>query len=141
MAAVCNTLAHCERPSLTAGDWVDDYHVDEDYRNDLGFLYCAHVRVDQAASSGGGDAQGTSTTSTACVESLELVPTRIVHTWLPWGQQHPPNLSEVRVATEHSDREWLAQRMRLLCAAWGTGVEERDGRLIIPCAAPEQHEL
>lgn len=41
---------------------MDDYRLDEDYRNDLSFLFCCHIAEGRPA-------------------WLELVPTRIVHTW------------------------------------------------------------
>lgn len=50
------------RPCCDAGGFVDDYRLDEEFRNDLGFLYCCHV-------------------SDGLPAVLELVPTQIVHTW------------------------------------------------------------
>lgn len=41
---------------------MDDYRLDEEFKNDLGFLYCCHV-------------------SDGLPAVLELVPTQIVHTW------------------------------------------------------------
>lgn len=41
---------------------MDDYRLDEGYRNDLSFLFCCHVVEGRPA-------------------WLELVPTHIVHTW------------------------------------------------------------
>lgn len=41
---------------------MDDYRLDEGYRNDLSFLFCCHIAEGRPA-------------------WLELVPTRIVHTW------------------------------------------------------------
>ena len=46
---------------MCAGGFIDDYRLDEGYRNDLGFLYCCHVSEGRPA-------------------WLELVPTQIVHT-------------------------------------------------------------
>ncbi|KAL4451871.1 hypothetical protein ABPG75_007533 [Micractinium tetrahymenae] len=94
-----------------AGGFVDDYRLDEDFRNDLGFLYCCHI-------------------SDGIPAELELVPTRIVHTGQSSGQ--PRYLSEVRTATKR-DARWLRSRLRELCRVLGTRVFDGQGeRLAIP---------
>ena len=52
----------CLPRQLCAGGFIDDYKLDEGYRNDLSFLYCCHVSEGRPA-------------------WLELVTTQIVHTW------------------------------------------------------------
>lgn len=56
------TFSPCNCLPCDPGGFIDDYRLDEDFRNDLGFLYCCHIRDGVPA-------------------ELELVPTRIVHTW------------------------------------------------------------
>ena len=55
-------LRHLPACPATAGAFVDDYRLDEGYRNDLSFLFCCHIADGRPA-------------------WLELVPTRIVHKW------------------------------------------------------------
>ncbi|PRW20840.1 poly-gamma-glutamate biosynthesis isoform A [Chlorella sorokiniana] len=95
----------------SAGAFVDDYRLDEGYRNDLSFLFCCHIAEGRPA-------------------WLELVPTHIVHTWQPG--ERPPYLSQVHLA-RGSNAAWLHSRIRELCKPFGTEVEDAGGsRLRIP---------
>lgn len=88
-----------------AGGFIDDYRLDEGFRNDLGFLYCCHI-------------------SDGVPAELEMVPTRIVHTWQSSGQ--PRYLSEVHTAHKR-DARWLRTRLREFCKALGTRVLDGQG--------------
>ncbi|KAL4424873.1 hypothetical protein ABPG77_002096 [Micractinium sp. CCAP 211/92] len=103
---------HQQRPIIYgAGGFIDDYRLDEDFRNDLGFLYCCHIRDGVPA-------------------ELELVPTRIVHTWQSSGQ--PRYLSEVHTAHKR-DARWLHNRLKDLSKVYGTRIYSGQGdRLTIP---------
>lgn len=80
------------------GDFIDDYVVDRQLRNDLGLVFL--VTVD-----GGGPSR------------IEAVPVRL-------------DLAHTRLA-EGADRAWIADRFTAACAAFGTGVTARDGRLVL----------
>lgn len=78
----CHAVTSAQRPALlshgpnswlalSAGAFVDDYRLDEGYRNDLAFLFCCHI-------AGGRPAW------------LELVPTHIMHTWQVRWSGHCP---------------------------------------------------
>ena len=85
-----------------AGGFIDDYKLDENYRNDLGFLYRCHigavgstsVSADHVGGAGAGRSAGGAGAGEGPSGSggkpaagalqptyLELVPTRIVHMW------------------------------------------------------------
>lgn len=71
-------------PPAAPGGFIDDYRLDEGFRNDLGFLYCCHI-------------------SDGVPAELEMVPTRIVHTWQVGGTA--PAQGTARHA-RHGKRQW-----------------------------------
>jgi len=87
---------YCQKPILYGcGDFVDDYAVDAEYRNDLGFLYLVTMDWYQRH-----------------VISIELVPTSIV-------------LFTVTKTLPKKDLQWLTETMTRLCQPLGTIVERR----------------
>jgi len=88
------------------GDFIDDYAVDEEYRNNLGFLYKLTMRVNPSAH--------------ACsVSRIELIPTKI---------------SQFQATTEMTDeeRKWLGKTMGILSERLGTRTQTLpDGRVCI----------
>jgi len=94
-----------------AGGFIDDYALDQDYRNDLGFMYCLHLE----------DKQPT---------ALELVPTRINHVWRKEVGARPPYFSNVDVATG-DDRVWLFKNIKRLSGEYGTRIIEGQRSLSI----------
>jgi poly-gamma-glutamate capsule biosynthesis protein CapA/YwtB (metallophosphatase superfamily) len=80
------------------GDFVDDYRVDLELRNDLGVLWLVDLDRDGPA-------------------RLEAVPLRLA-------------FCETRLATG-DDARWIRERFREACAAFGTAVADRDGRLVV----------
>lgn len=109
-----------------AGGFVDDYALDESYRNDLGFLYCLHLE------SGYNETRTESPASTTMCRprELELVPTKINHEWRKHGSQ-PPYYSFVRRAVGE-DRAWLLRTMRRLCSDFGTVMHDAPRGFRIP---------
>lgn len=91
-----------------AGGFLDDYALDDEYRNDLGFLYCLHMEGPRP-------------------RELELVPTKILHQWrrpAPGSPTpRPPYFSSVARAAG-ADRAWLAATVRRLSAEFGTQVHD-----------------
>ena len=80
------------------GDFIDDYAIDEQRRNDLGLLFL--ITLD-----GAGPAR------------IEAVPLRLDH-------------CRTRLAVD-DDHRWITERFTRACAALGTHVEPRGGRLVI----------
>lgn len=87
-----------------AGDFVDDYAVDTEYRNDLGFAY--QLLYDPIAKQ---------------FKSLELYPTRI-------------SQFQVHFASNVNDRNWLLQTVSVLSKEFGTKVEVMPEKFVIPIA-------
>jgi len=90
------------------GDFIDDYAVDDSFRNDLGFLYRVHMA--EKSQKGGG----------AVFDKIELVPVKIAR-------------MQVNVAQEE-DKAWLMKTMKELCQEMGTSVDEQQqesGGLVI----------
>lgn len=94
-----------------AGGFIDDYALDQDYRNDLGFIYCLHLEDKQPS-------------------SLELVPTRINHIWRKEVGARPPYFSYVDVATG-DDKLWLFRNIKRLSGEYGTRIIEGQRSLSI----------
>jgi poly-gamma-glutamate synthesis protein (capsule biosynthesis protein) len=95
-----------------AGGFIDDYALDEMYRNDLGFMYCLHVD-DPSTSSG-----------TPKPRELELIPSKVTHEWRqPLGSARPPYFSYVNRASGE-DKQWLWKKVKTLSAEFGTKVVE-----------------
>lgn len=88
-----------------AGGYIDDYRLDDHYRNDLGCLFCCHI-------------------ADGVPKWLELVPTKIVHTWLD-GSVGVPYKSEVHLATG-LDHEWVCSKLSELSQRFGTVVKRSD---------------
>jgi poly-gamma-glutamate synthesis protein (capsule biosynthesis protein) len=87
-----------DRVLYDLGDFLDDYAVDPDLRNDLGLLFL--VTLDRSGPL-----------------RLEAVPLKLdfCHTRLAAGE----------------DASWIRRRFRAACAALGTEVERREGRLVV----------
>jgi hypothetical protein len=100
-----------------AGGFVDDYALDEDYRNDLGFIY--KLQLD---SEGGKGAE-------LLPRAMELVPIKIQHDWRSMQERlsapGPAYLSSVHVA-HGRDAAWLKRTMTALCKDMGTEVGTSD---------------
>eukprot|EP01025_Chloroclados_australasicus_P008788 TRINITY_DN13232_c0_g1_i3.p1 TRINITY_DN13232_c0_g1~~TRINITY_DN13232_c0_g1_i3.p1 ORF type:complete len:411 (-),score=63.43 TRINITY_DN13232_c0_g1_i3:82-1314(-) len=95
-----------------AGGFVDDYAVDDGFRNDLSFIYKLGFKNNRP-------------------HCMHLIPTYIKHTWMARGSQ-PPYLSNVQLA-KGSDQKWLLTKMTDLCSRFGTEVvrDSREGGLFI----------
>ena len=104
-----------------AGGFVDDYALDESYRNDLGFLYCVHLESDGDRASLSGRVRP---------KELELVPTKIIHEWRKHGA-HPPYFSYVKRATGE-DRAWLLHTASKLSSEFGTAIHDAPRGFRIP---------
>lgn len=85
------------------GDFLDDYAVDPELRNDLGLLFLV-------------------TFDGPVPRRLEAVPLGLDHCF-------------TRLARP-DEAAWIAGRFRRACAALGTEVTERDGRLVVEWASP-----
>ncbi len=106
---------------------VSSRRLDEEYRNDLGFLYAARVEAPPPGSGG-----------RARVRALELVPTKISHAWGGGAAGAPPYESSVGLA-RGADAEWLDAAARRLCGEMGTRVGAgKGGRLVIVLDAAEE---
>ncbi|CAD7695056.1 unnamed protein product [Ostreobium quekettii] len=90
-----------------AGGFIDDYATDDQYRNDLGFLYRVKI-VDNL------------------LDRLELLPSKRTHTWQRPGDD-PPYISKVSRA-KGKDKDWVCSKMKELSAAFGTKVEDLPNR-------------
>lgn len=77
------------------GDFIDDYAVDDDYRNDLGFLYKLMYDVDKKE-----------------WKKIVLVPTKI------------KQFSVSSMVTK-GERTWLTEKIKTLSAVFGTTVKEK----------------
>ena len=84
------------------GDFLDDYAVDRELRNDLGLLWLVQL---------GQDGPG----------AITAVPLALDYCF-------------TRVASAQ-EAAWIAQRLRELCAPFGTAVEMRDGLIEVRTAA------
>jgi poly-gamma-glutamate capsule biosynthesis protein CapA/YwtB (metallophosphatase superfamily) len=111
-----------------AGGFIDDYALDEQYRNDLGFMYCLHL--DDPGKEGLSSTSTSSSTRpvTPALRELELIPTKITHEWRqPLGSARPPYFSYVNRATGE-DKAWLWKKVKTLSAEFGTRVLEGGPR-------------
>lgn len=101
-----------------AGGFIDDYALDEDFRNDLGFIY--EVVIDKASTEGTENCRVTYETS-----KIEVFPIKIEHSWRTHKemkeQSGPPYLSSVYLAKD-LDALWLQSTMRSLCREFNTQV-------------------
>lgn len=97
-----------------AGGFIDDYALDEEYRNDLGFLYALHLDNTRPV-------------------SLELVPTMISHVWQHRPGSRPPYFSRVNKAVGE-DRAWVCRTVKRMSAEYGTRILEttRGLQVILP---------
>ncbi|KAJ3089750.1 hypothetical protein HK102_005584 [Quaeritorhiza haematococci] len=136
------------RPILYGcGDFVDDYAVDPEYRNNLGFLHRLHYRRDQqpSTSSQKGSTSGPGRAPTSAsravspqdekmhLDYIELIPTRIEKFRVRKAKVSPaPGARGISGAGE-DEAGWLASTMTELCQGLGTKDVKtlEDGRLII----------
>jgi poly-gamma-glutamate capsule biosynthesis protein CapA/YwtB (metallophosphatase superfamily) len=107
-----------------AGGYIDDYALDKVYRNDLGFMYCLHVDVEDSSSSGD--------LPPPRLRELELIPTKITHEWRqPVGSAKTPYFSYVNRA-KAEDKAWLWKKVKTLSAEFGTKIVEGPRGFRIP---------
>jgi poly-gamma-glutamate capsule biosynthesis protein CapA/YwtB (metallophosphatase superfamily) len=95
------------------GDFVDDYAVDKSWRNDLSAAWRVTVGVKDEA----GEQR-----VRLVVQKLEVFPNRI--------HRFSANL----LSPDDEDHQWMKERFRQLCGAFGTKVEEElgsEGQIII----------
>jgi len=95
------------------GDFIDDYAVDQEYRNNLGFLYKLTMKVNP-------------TVHSCSVSHIELVPTKI---------------SQFQATTEMSreERQWLGRSMGILCERLGTRTQTKpNGNLEVLSTSQSQ---
>jgi poly-gamma-glutamate capsule biosynthesis protein CapA/YwtB (metallophosphatase superfamily) len=85
------------------GDFVDDYRVDRDLRNDLSFLFFVHVALPAA--------------SPARVSHVELVPVQI-------------SACQVNLATG-AERDWIVRRVSALSAELGAVVVDGPRGVVV----------
>lgn len=97
-----------------AGGYIDDYALDDTYRNDLSFLYCMHVDVGSVRP-----------------QELELVPIKITHEWRREPNARPPYFSFVNIA-QGNDRSWLSRTLCRLSGPLGTTIKDTPRGLTIP---------
>jgi len=83
------------------GDFIDDYAVTEEYRNDLGFSYFVDWNFESKS-----------------VQKIELIPTKI-------------GLCAVSKNLTANDQDWILKQMTSLCHHFGTLVEISDGKLLL----------
>jgi len=83
------------------GDFVDDYAVTQEFRNDLGFAYFIDWNFQKK-----------------CVQQIELVPTKI-------------DAFSVTKSLEPSDRKWLIEKMIALSKQFGTQLIPQNNSLLI----------
>ncbi|GJP32924.1 hypothetical protein CLOM_g17505, partial [Closterium sp. NIES-68] len=83
----------------SCGDFIDDYRVDEEYRNDLSFLFQLHLDP-----------------VSCCFTSIGLFPNAI-------------RALQASTGVSGEERRWLYARMRQLCGAMGTKVRAVDRSL------------
>lgn len=83
------------------GDFIDDYAVDEIYKNDLSFLYKLYLNE-----------------KTNEWHKIELFPSKIKH-------------MQVNCASDASERDFLFRTMTRLCKAYGTKVKDEKTHLTI----------
>jgi len=83
------------------GDFIDDYAVTEEYRNDLGFAYFVDWNFESKS-----------------VQKIELIPTKV-------------ELCAVSKNVNVSDREWLIQHMTKLCKYFETSTKFTEGKLLL----------
>ena len=94
-----------ERPILYGcGDFIDDYAVDEAYRNDLGFLY--GLDVDFIL-----DDQGKRYPK---FRHMDLIPAKIEYM----------QVYEMKDIQDQKDKMWLFSKMKNMCRTRGTSVQE-----------------
>ncbi|KAJ3295228.1 hypothetical protein HK104_002889 [Borealophlyctis nickersoniae] len=79
----------------SCGDFLDDYAIDAQYRNNLSFAFFLHLIRDKASRE-------------VRVSHLDLIPIRINH-------------MKVEYCEEPESRKWLFDKMKTLCAQMGTG--------------------
>ncbi|CAI5471098.1 unnamed protein product [Closterium sp. Yama58-4] len=92
--------SHHGAPILySCGDFIDDYRVDEEYRNDLSFLF--HLHLDPVS---------------CRFTSISLFPNAI-------------RRMQASAHVSAEERRWLYSRMQQLCAAMGTSVTPVDRSL------------
>jgi poly-gamma-glutamate capsule biosynthesis protein CapA/YwtB (metallophosphatase superfamily) len=77
------------------GDFIDDYRVEPDLRNDLGLLFLVELDAHR----------------------LEAIPLKLEFT-------------HTRLA-RNDEAEWIKRRFKVASAAFGTDVDEEDGRLVV----------
>jgi poly-gamma-glutamate capsule biosynthesis protein CapA/YwtB (metallophosphatase superfamily) len=77
------------------GDFIDDYRVEPDLRNDLGLLFLVELDAHR----------------------LEAIPLKLEFT-------------HTRLA-RNDEAEWIKRRFKAASAAFGTDVDEEDGRLVV----------
>jgi poly-gamma-glutamate synthesis protein (capsule biosynthesis protein) len=97
------------------GDFVDDYAVDRELRNDRGFIF--DVEVGAAAGSNAGGGSKSEGGRADGVERLRLVPTEIY--------DRAAHLADGEVAA------WSRERMRELSAEFGTEFERAGESLVL----------
>ncbi|KAL6057717.1 Polyglutamate biosynthesis protein [Balamuthia mandrillaris] len=103
------------------GDFVDDYAIDPEYRNDLGFCYFCNFHWGKHDSprhvEGSKEAERE---EVPVVDHLRLVPTKI------------KLFSVTATSIPEKDKKWLETHMSSLCAKYRTKVEvKEDGSLIL----------
>ena len=106
-----------------AGGFIDDYALDEDYRNDLGFVY--EVVFEKNTNEQQPFRESTNRQKCYRVDEIELLPIKIEHTWRTFQERQelpgPPYLSTVHLAGGR-DASWLQKTMESLCMDMGTTV-------------------
>jgi poly-gamma-glutamate capsule biosynthesis protein CapA/YwtB (metallophosphatase superfamily) len=83
------------------GDFIDDYAVDSDYRNDLGFCYQLYLDP-----------------TTNEFRKMKLIPVKI-------------NFMQVNKVQDNAEKKWLFDTMKRLCHDFGTKVDEKEETLEI----------
>ncbi|GBG61181.1 hypothetical protein CBR_g19257 [Chara braunii] len=100
------------------GDFIDDYAVDRNMRNDLG---CAFVLVSTEDGGESREPRGWSWSH------MELYPTKI------------HNLAVTQKLT-NAERKWVVAKMTELSAVYGTEVLDVDGKMLIPIKPIQKSE-
>lgn len=93
------------------GDFVDDYAVNDAFRNDLGALWRVRLRESHGHDGGGGEGGKTRLE----LDKLEIFPTRI--------ERFQTNLLPV----EDADHDWVREKITMLSEELGTSVRRELG--------------
>jgi poly-gamma-glutamate capsule biosynthesis protein CapA/YwtB (metallophosphatase superfamily) len=107
------------------GDFIDDYAIDSNYRNDLSFIFILHLNVDTKNYQFNNDNKTATTKNTKNIilrnSIIELIPIKI------------NNFRVNTISMNDSDADLIIERMYKRCTDLGTkcSIDKRNKRIII----------